>query len=130
MSFWATIKTEIKNLPCLAAACRELGCELITPNAQGELMFNGRKYHGQHAALIKVGDHYCPVHVNKTATGYALSYETDYERQYAEKLGPKLGKLIQHYGINVTLAQARLKGYQAQRVTLPNGSVNVVLSLP
>jgi hypothetical protein len=129
MSHWVNIKTEVKDLSALAPAVRECGCELITPNAQGDLMFNDRKYYGNHAALIKVPEVPYPIHVDKTATGYKFAVEADYSRQYAARLGRDCSKLIQLYGVHKTLNEARRKGWQAQRVTV-GGKINVVITAP
>jgi len=117
MSHWVQIKTEVKDLTALAAACRELGCQFV---AKGPGRYDRDR--------IDVPGVPYPVYVDKTATGYTLRIESDFTSGYAAKLGPNCGKLMQLYGVHKVLAEAKRKGWAASRVTLPGGSVNVTIN--
>ncbi len=149
MSHIATIKTEIKDLEALKLACRELGLTFL------ENQKTCKFYPVQNKPPLHPCDHAIamPTHADKTMdmelglvktpTGYNIAAddlmllsENCPDGQFWAKhifgtevnpLGKKYGKLLQAYGVNKAILEARRKGYTATRKHV-NGSIQVCIT--
>lgn len=122
MSHFTTIETRIRDLTALAAACRELGLELVSDStARG---YAGQTLHGERVIRLK-GPYDIAVNPGEDGT-YVLS--TDWWDGHAERdVGTGFGKLLQRYGVCRTQAEARRKGYTVSRRTLGDGSIKLTI---
>ena len=123
MSHFTTIKTQIKDLEALRHALQEMGLTLLT-NAEARGFVNSTTT-GEY--VIKLKGPY-DISLNKQPDGtYGLT--TDWWADHVEKeVGKDYGKLLQLYGIHKATLEARKKGYNALRKTLPNGSIKLTLA--
>jgi hypothetical protein len=122
MSHFTTIKTQIKDVAALEAACRELHLSLLRNT-------EARGYAGQ----TRRGDFVIQLHgpydiaVNQQPDGtYGLT--TDWwQGHVAQQVGSNFGKLLQLYGVHKATAEARKKGFSVLRQPQRNGSIKLVL---
>jgi hypothetical protein len=122
MSHFTTIKTQIKDLTALEAACKELKLPLRT-NAEA------RGYAGQTRRgdfVIQLTGPY-DIAVNRQPDGtYGLT--TDWWLGHVEKeVGSNYGRLLQLYGVHKATAEARKKGLSVLRQPQRNGAIKLVL---
>jgi len=122
MSHFTTIKTQIKDVAALEAACRELKLPLL-PNAEA------RGYAGQTRRgdfVIQLNGPY-DIAVNQQPDG-TFGLTTDWWEGHVEKeVGSNYGKLLQLYGVYKATAEARKKGFSVLRQPQRNGSIKLVL---
>lgn len=122
MSHFTTIKTQIKDIEALRAACREMGLGLL-PNAIARgYGANSRK--GDFVIKLKgpfdIAVNRQPDHM------YGLT--TDWWAGHVEKeVGKDYGKLLQLYGVHKATIEARKKGLSVLRRQRQDGSIKLVL---
>jgi hypothetical protein len=122
MSHFTTIKTQIKDIAPLEAACRELKLPLLqNSNARG---YASQTRHGDF--VIQLNGPY-DIAVNRLPDGtYGLA--TDWWQGHVEKeVGSNFGKLLQLYAVHKATAEARKKGFSILRQPQRNGSIKLVL---
>jgi hypothetical protein len=122
MSHFTTIKTQIKDIEALRAACKELGLAVLQ-NAQARgYASNTRK--GDY--VIQLAGPY-DIAVNQQPDGtYGLT--TDWWLGHVEnEVGKEYGKLLQLYGVHKASMEARKKGYSVLRQAKNDGSIKLVL---
>ncbi len=122
MSHFTDIKTQIKDLAALKAACAELGLT-VEENAEAR-GFADNRIRAEH--VIRLHGPY-DVALNRQPDGtYAVT--ADLWNGYVEQeLGKDFGKLKQLYGVHKTVLEARRKGLTVRRTTAPNGSICLAL---
>lgn len=122
MSHFTTIRTQVRDIDALRAACSELGLELLQNTA-------ARGYAGQATKgdfVVRLKGPY-DVAVNRQPDGtYGLT--ADWWSGHVEReVGRGFGRLLQLYGVHKTLAEARRKGCTVRRHALADGSVKLVI---
>ena len=122
MSHFTTIKTQIRDIGALRAACEELKFPLLTnTSARG---YVGQTLKGEF--VIKLNGPY-DVAVNSQPDGsFGLSSD-EWHSHVERELGKDYGKLLQLYGVHKATLEARKKGLSVQRRAQPNGSIKLVL---
>jgi hypothetical protein len=122
MSHFTTIKTQIKDIAALSAACKEMGFALLQNADARGYMNNTRK--GEY--VIKLHGPY-DIALNQQPDGtYGLT--TDWWNGHVEKeVGKDYGKLLQLYGVHKASIEARKKGYSVMRQAKQDGSVKLVM---
>jgi hypothetical protein len=123
MSHFTEIKTQIKDIAALAAACKELGLPLI-PNAKA------RGWAGDQLAaefVIQLKGEF-DVAVNRKPDGtYGMT--ADWFGGIVEnEVGKGCSKLNQLYAVHKATIEARKKGYIVTRQTGKNGNINLVMA--
>jgi hypothetical protein len=130
MSHWTTIKTQVRDVDALRAACRELKLEL-----KGKGLARGYAGNNQEFDLvIPMPD--CPYDIGlKRETGGGYSLHTDwyvpYNRQgknVVDYVGAEFKRLVQLYGVHKATIEARKKGLQVQRMSGANGAIRLSIS--
>ena len=122
MSHFTTIKTQIKDLEALRAACGELGLALLEKtNARG---YGGTTRRGDHVIRLK-GPFDIAVNQQPDAT---FGLTTDWWNGHVEKeVGPAYGRLLQLYGVHKASREARRKGLSVLRQPQRNGAIKLIL---
>ncbi len=122
MSHFTTIKTQIKDIQALRAACQELGLTLLQDtDARG---YVENKIKGEFVIQLK-GPY--DIAVNKQADG-TYGFTSDLWQGHVEKeVGPQYGKLLQLYGVHKTIIEARKKHLSVMRQQKQDGSIKLVL---
>jgi Protein of unknown function (DUF1257) len=122
MSHFTTIKTQIKDIQALRAACQELGFTLLQKaSARGYL---GNTIPGDWVIQLK-GPYDIALNRQPDQT-YGLT--TDWWEGHVEKeVGQNYGKLLQLYGVHKASLEARKKGYSVHRQQKQDGSIKLVL---
>jgi hypothetical protein len=122
MSHFTTIETQIRDIPALQAACRELGLTLLeNTDARG---YSSNNIKGD--LVIRLRGPY-DVALNRQQDGsYGLT--TDWWAGHVEReLGAGYGKLLQLYGVHKAQAEAKRKGYTTRRQSLSDGSIKLTI---
>ena len=122
MSHFTEIKTQIRDIGALRAACDELGLALLdNTQARG---YGRRTRAGEH--VIKLRGPY-DIAVNKQPDG-TFGLTTDWWAGHVEQeVGKSYGKLLQLYGVHKTRLEARRKGYTLRRQTLADGAIKLTI---
>jgi|SRR6185503_7684384 len=122
MSHFTTIKTQIKDLEALRAACGELSLALLEKaNARG---YGGTTRQGDYVIRLK-GPFDIAVNQQPDAT---FGLTTDWWDRHVEKeVGPAYGRLLQLYGVHKASREARRKGLSVLRQPQRNGSIKLIL---
>ena len=122
MSHFTTIKTQIKDIAALEAACKELSLPLLqNAEARG---YAGQTRHGDF--VIQLAGPY-DIAVNKQPDG-TFGLTTDWWQGHVEQqVGSNFGKLLQLYGVHKATAEARKKGFSVLRQPQRNGAIKLVL---
>jgi hypothetical protein len=120
VSHFTTIKTQIKDIVALQAACAELGLQM-QDNAEAR-GFGRKRQHGEYVIRLK-GPY--DIAVNQQSDGtYGLA--TDWWDGHVEKeVGKDYSRLMQLYGVHKATAEARKKGYLVSRRALSDGSIKL-----
>lgn len=122
MSHFTTIKTQIRDIPALRAACAEMGLPVLQKaQARG---YAGNQLPGDYVLQLK-GPY--DVALTRQADGsHALA--CDWWQGHVEKeVGPNFGKLLQLYGVHKATREARAKGCLVQRRAQQDGSIKLVI---
>ena len=122
MSHFTTIKTQIKDVAALEAACRELKLPMLqNTEARG---YAGQTRRGDF--VIKLAGPY-DIAANKQPDG-TFGLTTDWWQGHVEKeVGGNYGKLLQLYGVYKATAEAHKKGFSVLRQPQRSGSIKLVL---
>jgi hypothetical protein len=122
MSHFTEIKTQIKDIEALRAACQEMGLTLLQ-NAEARGYYENRTK-GDYVVRLK-GPY--DIAVNKQADG-TFGLTADLWQGHVEKeVDQGYGKLLQLYGVHKASIEARTKGLSVLRRHQPNGSIKLVL---
>ena len=115
MSHFTTIRTQIRDVDALRAACSELGLDLLqnaeargyyTQTTKGEYVI---RLHGPYDIALNRQDR----------NDFTLT--TDWYNNHVEaEVGVNYGKLIQLYGVHKATIEARKKGWTVQRKQVGN----------
>jgi len=122
MSHFTTIKTQIKDLEALRAACGELGLALLErTSARG---YAGTTRNGDYVIRLKGP---FDIAVNHQPDG-KFGLTTDWWDGHVEKeVGSAYGRLLQLYGVHKASREARCKGLSVLRQPQRNGSIKLIL---
>ena len=123
MSHFTSIKTQIKDIAALTAACTELGLKLVqNSEARG---YYENKIKGDF--VIKLAGPY-DIAVKKQPDG-TYGFTSDLWQGHVEKeVGQNYSKLLQLYGVHQATIEARKKGLSVLRhKPSHNGSIKLVL---
>ncbi len=122
MSHFTTIKTQIKDIHALRAACQELKLGLLQDaEARG---YYGASQRGEFIIQLK-GPYDIALHRQPDGS-YGLT--TDWWDGHVEnEVGKDFGKLLQLYGVHKATIEARKKGLSVQRRQQSNGSIKLIL---
>jgi hypothetical protein len=122
MSHFTTIKTQIKDITALSAACSELGLTLLqNTQARGYLE---NTLTGDYVIRLK-GPY--DIALNKQPDN-TFGLATDWWDGHVEKeVGKDYGRLLQLYGVHKASIEARKKGYSVHRQQKQDGSIKLVL---
>ena len=122
MSHFTEIKTQIKDIQALRAACRELNLPLLE-NAEARGYYEN-KIKGEF--VIKLSGPY-DIAVNKQEDGtYGLTADL-WQGHVEKEVGAGYGKLLQLYGVHKTMIEARKKNLSVLRQQKADGSIKLVL---
>lgn len=123
MSHWTTVKTQIKDMAALDAACAELGLKLVHKGT-------ARGYYKSETApwVIKVPQAKYDIKVNLDAQGNA-SLTTDwYGGSVASAVGEGFSKINQLYAVHKVSMEAVSAGNIVTRMEGVDGSINLEIS--
>jgi hypothetical protein len=118
MSHIVSLKTEIRDVAAVAAACRRLG---LGPPVQGRTQLFSGEVEG---LAVQLPAWQYPL-VCDTASG-KLSYDNFGERWGSQK---ELDKFLQAYAVERARAEARKKGCLCSEQTLLDGSIKLTIQL-
>ena len=124
MSHFTTIQTQIRDLDALQDACGELGL-IVLPNAKCR-GYAGMSRLAPHVIQLK-GPYDIAVDPSPENDGtYGLT--TDWwDGHVAREVGVGYGRLLQSYGVQKTLREARTRGLRATRKVEADGSILLTL---
>ncbi|WP_035600612.1 DUF1257 domain-containing protein [Haloferula sp. BvORR071] len=123
MSHFTTIKTEVRDLEALRDACTELDLVL-----ESGIMCRG--YAGINRTAHRVVRLKGPydIAVDPSEDGGRYSLTTDWWNGHVEReVGAGFGRLLQNYGVQKTIREARTRGLRFNRRLEADGSVLVTL---
>jgi hypothetical protein len=122
MSHFTTIKTQIKDIAALTAACKEMSLTLLQNATARGYEQNTRP--GDY--VIQLNGPY-DIALNQQPDGtYGLT--TDWWSGHVEKeVGKDYGRLLQLYGVHKASLEAKKKGYSVLRQAKQDGSIKLVL---
>ena len=122
MSHFTTIKTQIRDIEALRAACEEMQLSLLTETiARG---YADNAHQGDY--VIKLRGPY-DIAVNRQPDG-SFNLTCDWWDGHVEKeVGPQYGGLLQLYGVYKATREARKRGYRVRRKTMTNGSIKLCI---
>src|SRR5688572_30352092 len=123
MSHFTTIKTQIKDIDALKAACAELGLPVLhNAEARG---FYENKLKGEF--VIKLKGPY-DVALNKQSDG-SYGFTADlWEGRVEQEVGKDYGKLLQLYAVHKGMREARKRGHLVTRSQKQDGSIKLVIA--
>jgi len=122
MSHFTSIETQIRDIPALREACRELGLSVLENTLARGYAANTHK--GD--LVIRLKGPYDVALNRQPDGGYGLT--TDWWNGHVEReLGAGYGKLLQLYGVYRAQAEARRKGYTTKRQQLGDGSIKLII---
>jgi hypothetical protein len=123
MSHFTTIKTQIKDIPALRAACAEMGLALLEKaEARG---YYQNKLKGDY--VIKLKGPY-DIAVNRQPDGsFGLTADL-WEGCVEKETGKDYGKLLQLYGVHKATLEARRKGHFVRRSLQGNGAIKLTIA--
>jgi hypothetical protein len=124
MSHFTTIQTQIRDLDALQDACGELGL-IVLPNAKCR-GYAGMSRHAPHVIQLK-GPYDIAVDPAPENDG-SFGLTTDWwDGHVAREVGVGYGRLLQSYGVQKTLREARTRGLRATRKVEADGSILLTL---
>jgi hypothetical protein len=119
LSHTATIKTEVRDVGALRAACRRLN--LPDPVFRQHRLFGSNTATGYGVQLPEW--RYIAVFDVESGEAYTDPYGTPYEKRGG------LDRFLQAYGVEKCKAEARRAGHTAIEQALPDGSVRLTIQL-
>jgi hypothetical protein len=139
MSHLATIKTEIKDIAALKAACKELGLQFNEGATTHRIWCDNPKIWATQEAPCAhsitsdkwkmVGGLQLDIGLIKTETGYTMSMDNMLESEgyfRGSSIGEGACKLLQFYGVNKATIEARKQGWIVQRKAGADGAIKLV----
>jgi hypothetical protein len=125
MSHFTTIKTQIKDINALRAACDELGFPVLQDaEARG---YASNRIRGDY--IIQLKGPYDVAVQRQTGATYGLTADL-WNGHVEQEVGPGYGKLLQLYGVHKAFAEARKKGHLVSRSQRRDGAICVAISVP
>ena len=122
MSHFTEVKTQIRDIAALKAACAELGLEVLQDaEARG---YSSNRIHGDH--VIRLNGPY-DVALQREDSGSYRFVADLWQGHVEQELGKGFGRLKQLYGVHKATIEARRKGLNVRRRQLPNGSIRLAL---
>ncbi len=123
MSHFTEIKTQIKDITALRAACAELGLELLeNAEARG---YGDRRLRGDY--VIKLKGPY-DIAVQRQPDG-SFNLVADLWKGHVEReIGKDFGRLKQFYGVHKAMLEGKRKGLHVRRQNLANGQIRLALT--
>ncbi len=123
MSHFTEIKTQIKDISALRAACEELGLELLeNAEARG---YGDRRLRSDYVIRLK-GPY--DVAIQRQPDG-SFNLVADLWKGHVEREdGKDFGRLKQLYGVNKATLEAKRKGLHVRRQNLANGQIRLALT--
>ncbi len=123
MSHFTSIKTQIKDINALKAACDELGLALRPKtHARGYLQ---NQIKGDY--VIKLKGPY-DIALNRQPDGsYGLTADL-WQGHVERETGKDYGRLLQLYGVHKATMEARRKGHFVRRSLQGNGAIKLVIA--
>lgn len=122
MSHFTMIRTQIKDIEALRAACGELALALLeNAEARG---YGSNRHRGEFVIRLK-GPYDIAVNRQQDST---FGLTTDWWGQHVEReVGKNFGRLLQFYGVHKATREARRKGYTTRRQTLKDGAIKLTI---
>ena len=122
MSHFTEIKTQIKDIAALKAACQELGLPLLqNTTARG---YAQDTLHGDY--VIKLQGPY-DIAVLKQPDN-TFTFTADFWQGHVEQeVGQNYSRLLQLYGVHKAMCEAKKKGQTVHRQILKNGSIKLTI---
>ena len=122
MSHFTEIKTQVKDIEALRAACKEMG--LTVQERAAARGYAGNQTKGDYVIQLK-GPY--DIALNKKAD-QTYGITADLWNGYVEKeVGSGYGRLLQLYGVHKATMEARKKGLGVVRRATTNGSIKLIL---
>jgi hypothetical protein len=123
MSHFTTIKTQIKDIDALQAACGELGVALVAhTSARGYL---GNQIKGDYVIQLK-GPYDIALNAQPDRS---FGLTADLWQGHVEKeVGKDYGRLLQLYGVHKASLEARKKGHLVKRSQQKDGSIKLIIA--
>lgn len=124
MSHFTTIQTQIRDLDALREACAELGLGFIAKaHARG---YAGVSRPADHVIRLR-GPYDIAVDPSAEVPGtYGLT--TDWwDGHVAREVGTGYGRLLQSYGVQKTMSEARTRGLRTSRKVEADGTILLTL---
>ena len=123
MSHFTTIKTQIKDITALRAACDELGVALVPNTSARGYLDNQIK--GDYVIQLK-GPYDVALNPQPDRS---FGLTADLWQGHVEKeVGKDYGKLLQLYGVHKASREARKKGYLIKRTQQKDGSIKLTIA--
>lgn len=123
MSHFTTIKTQIKDVEALRAACLEMGLSLLQ-NVQARGYYEN-KTKGDYVIQLK-GPY--DIALNKQPDGsFGLTADL-WNGHVEQEVGQGYGKLLQLYGVQKATREARKRGHLVSRTAHQNGAIKITIS--
>lgn len=126
MSHFVSIKTQIKDVDALRSAAVELGLALEGQGNKSSVARGWASNTRQADYTVRCKGPY-DVAADRQADGtYALT--TDWWGGHVEKeVGKDFRRLVQLYGVNKAINEARRRSLSVSRVNQPNGEIRLVI---
>lgn len=123
MSHFTTIKTQIKDIKALQAACAELELALVAKTkARGYL---DNQIAGDYVIRLK-GPYDIALQEQPDRT---FGFTADlWEGHVEREVGKDYGRLIQLYGVHKAILEARKKGHLVKRSQQKDGAIKLVIA--
>lgn len=148
MSHVVSIKTELRDIEAVKAACKELGLvfkenqktirwygqwmnDYDAADAAYKLGIDPKQYGTCNHAIEVPGSNYDVGLLRNPVTGGYRIYFDFYGcngRRIQEAIGEHGGKLVQYYAAHKATMAARAKGYLVSRQTAANGNIKLVVT--
>jgi hypothetical protein len=122
MSHFTTLKTEIKDIEALRAACEELGLTLLQHS-------DARGYYQQTLKgdfVIRLKGPYDVALNRQPDQSYALTADW-WDGHVEREVGRNFGRLLQLYGVHKASREAKRRGLTVRRQPLENGAIKLVI---
>jgi hypothetical protein len=125
MSHFTPIKTQIKDIQALRAACQEMGLPLLQ-NAQAR-GYASNTIPAQY--VIKLKGPYDVAVQKQTSNTFGLTADL-WQGHVEKEVGTNYGRLLQLYGVHKAMIEARKKGRLVTRSQQRDGAICVAISVP
>ena len=122
MSHFTTIKTEIKDIEALRAACQEMGLPLLQNT-------DARGYYQQTLKgefVIRLKGPYDVALNRQPDQSYTLTADW-WDGHVEREVGRNFGRLLQLYGVHKASREAKRRGLTVRRQPLENGAIKLFI---